>query len=96
MEDRHRSRASSTREGFEVDKTPKRSIVVNGKRTSISVEQEFWEAFRMIAASKRTRLSDLASEIAVAHGNQPNLSSGIRVYILSYYQRVERSVDPDM
>ena len=76
------------REGFEVNKTPKRSVVVNGKKTSISIEQEFWEAFRTIATSKQIGLSDLASEIAIGHGDQPNVSSGIRVFVLNYYQRL--------
>ena len=76
------------REGFEINNTPKRSVVVNGKRTSMSIEQEFWETFRAIAASKGTGLSNLASEIAVAHGDQPNLSSGIRIFVLNYYRRL--------
>ncbi len=75
------------REGFAVNKTPKRSVVVNGKKTSISIEQEFWEAFRTIAASKKIGLSNLVSEIAIAHGDQPNVSSGIRVFVLEHYQR---------
>jgi predicted DNA-binding ribbon-helix-helix protein len=74
-------------EDYEVKRTPKRSIAINGKRTSISVENEFWDGFRRIAASRQLRLSDLASEISAAHG-KPNLSSGIRVFVLSYYQNL--------
>ena len=79
---------ASMREGFEVNRTPKRNVKVNGKQTSISIEQEFWDAFRSIAASKGINLSDLASEIAAAHGDQPNLSSGIRIFVLNYYWRL--------
>ena len=78
----------SSREGFEITKTQKHSIEVKGKRTSVSLEQEFWDAFREIAASKRIRLSDLASEISITFGDQPNLSSGIRVFVLNHYQRL--------
>jgi predicted DNA-binding ribbon-helix-helix protein len=82
-------RVSSPRNGFEVEKSAKRSIVLNGKHTSISLEDEFWEAFRAIAASKQVALSELATQIAVAQGDQPNLSSGIRVFILSHYRQLK-------
>jgi predicted DNA-binding ribbon-helix-helix protein len=78
----------SSREGFEITKTQKRSIEVKGKRTSVSLEQEFWDAFREIAALKRIRLSDLACEISISYGDQPNLSSGIRIFVLSHYRRL--------
>ena len=71
--------------GFDDKTSNKRSIHVRGRRTSVSLEQEFWDAFREIAASKGVGLSDLASEIFVAHNN-PNLSSGIRIYVLNYFQ----------
>jgi predicted DNA-binding ribbon-helix-helix protein len=81
-------RLSSAKNGYEVEKSTKRSIVLNGRHTSISIEDEFWEAFRDIAATKQVAISDLASEIAFAHGGRPNLSSGIRIFILSHFQRL--------
>jgi len=72
-------------DGFEKRTSMKRSVQVRGKRTSISLEQEFWDAFREIAASRRVRLSDLVSEVFVAHNNL-NLSSGIRIFVLNHFQ----------
>lgn len=64
----------------------KRSILVGGKLSSVSLEQEFWDAFREIAASKKLKLSHLATEIEKERGGLPNLSSCIRVYVLNFYQ----------
>jgi predicted DNA-binding ribbon-helix-helix protein len=74
------------RDGWPAKGDPKRSILVNGKLTSVSLEQEFWDAFREIAAFRKLNLSQLASEVSAAHG-RPNFSSGIRIYILTYYQK---------
>jgi predicted DNA-binding ribbon-helix-helix protein len=42
---------------------PKRSIVLAGHKTSISLEDAFWRALKDIAGSRRTTLSDLISSI---------------------------------
>jgi predicted DNA-binding ribbon-helix-helix protein len=66
----------------------KRSIVLNGHKTSVSVEDEFWSALKEIAASRSMTMSDFCSEIDKRRENG-NLSSAMRLYVLAYY--VERS-----
>lgn len=68
---------------------PKHSLIVNGKRTSVSLEIEFWEAFREIAKVKQVSMNDLASDVARLSEKlspQPNLSSAIRLYVLKEMQ----------
>jgi predicted DNA-binding ribbon-helix-helix protein len=58
----------------------KRSVVVAGNRTSVTVEEQFWLALREIAYSQHKSLSDVVTEIK---SKQPsNLSSGIRLFVL--------------
>lgn len=63
----------------------KRSIVVKGHKTSVSLEEAFWTAMKEIAARRNMTLSDLVSEIDTnrQHGN---LSSAIRLLVLAYYR----------
>jgi predicted DNA-binding ribbon-helix-helix protein len=60
----------------------KRSLSIKGHRTSISLEPEFWDALRTIAAKRQLSLAELVSEIDATRGER-NLSSAIRVSILS-------------
>jgi predicted DNA-binding ribbon-helix-helix protein len=63
----------------------KRSVVLAGHKTSVSLEEPFWRALKDIATSRRTTLSDLISSID--HGRKRgNLSSALRLFVLSYYQ----------
>ncbi|WP_171129362.1 MULTISPECIES: ribbon-helix-helix domain-containing protein [unclassified Ruegeria] len=64
----------------------KRSLTLKGHRTSVSLEDEFWRAFRNIAQEKDIPINVLASEIDVARDPETGLASAIRVYILNWYQ----------
>lgn len=64
----------------------KRSILLNGHKTSVSVEDEFWSALKEIAAVRSMTLSDLGSEIDKSREDS-NLSSALRLYALAYYQQ---------
>ena len=64
----------------------KRSLTLRGHRTSVSLEDEFWKAFRMIAAEMGRPINDLAAEIDEARGTEAGLASAIRLYVLAYYQ----------
>lgn len=64
----------------------KRSLTLRGHRTSVSLEDTFWRAFRDIAAEKGKPINALAAEIDEARGMDVGLASAIRVYILTYYQ----------
>ena len=64
----------------------KRSIVVAGHKTSVSLEDAFWEGLKDIAKARRMTLSDLVGSIDTnrEHGN---LSSALRLFVLSHYQK---------
>ena len=59
----------------------KRSLVIAGHRTSISLEDAFWRRLRRIAAERGLSVNALAAAIDAGRG-EANLSSAIRVYVL--------------
>ena len=70
-------------------KVLKRSIVLDGHKTSISLEEDFWTALKEIAATQNAGISELVA--TVDHGRKhANLSSSLRLYVLDYYQRLAR------
>ncbi len=64
----------------------KRSLTLRGHRTSVSLEEEFWQAFREIAAERGLPLNALAAEIDEARGFDTGLASAIRVHVLRHYR----------
>ncbi len=64
----------------------KHSLTLRGHRTSVSLEPEFWAAFRALAARQGRGINDLAAEIDEARGDQ-GLASAIRVHVLTALQR---------
>ncbi|WP_341991582.1 ribbon-helix-helix domain-containing protein [Azorhizobium sp. AG788] len=63
----------------------KRSIVIAGHKTSVSLEDAFWDALKEIAGHRRLTLSDLVATIDSGR-NQGNLSSAIRLFVLDHYR----------
>ncbi|MEA2937659.1 MAG: hypothetical protein QOC56_1163 [Alphaproteobacteria bacterium] len=63
----------------------KRSIVIAGHKTSVSLEDAFWKGLKEIAGGRDMTLSELVAAIDQdrRHGN---LSSAIRLFVLDYYQ----------
>jgi predicted DNA-binding ribbon-helix-helix protein len=59
----------------------KRSLVIAGHRTSISLEDAFWRRLRRIAAERGLSLNRLAATVDASRG-RANLSSAIRVFVL--------------
>ena len=57
----------------------KRSVVIDGHKTSVSLEEAFWSDLKEIAQTQRATLSKLIAEID--KGRQGNLSSAIRVFV---------------
>ena len=70
----------------------KRSVVIAGRRTSVSVEDAFWESLKKIAAHRRLTLSALITMIN-SERHYSNLSSGIRLCVLNFYR--ERITESD-
>ena len=58
----------------------KRSVLVAGHRTSVSLEPEFWVALKGIAGRRGLSLNQMIAEIDA--GRSGNLSSAIRVFVL--------------
>ncbi len=71
------------------DLPKKRSLTLNGHRTSISLEDAFWEALRDIAVDETKSVSELVEFIDTARG-EAGLSSAIRIYILDYFRARNR------
>lgn len=69
----------------------KRSIVVGGRRTSISLEDEFWVALNMAAMVRRMSISSFVTEI-VRQRSPANLSSSIRIALLTHYQNMSEGI----
>jgi predicted DNA-binding ribbon-helix-helix protein len=60
----------------------KRSLTLRGHRTSVSLEDVFWDEFRRLAAARGQSVNDLAAEIDTARGLSSGLASAIRVWVL--------------
>jgi predicted DNA-binding ribbon-helix-helix protein len=63
----------------------KRSVVLAGHKTSVSLEDAFWEGLKEIAKTQRKTLSDLVGGIDTDR-EQGNLSSALRLFVLGHYQ----------
>jgi predicted DNA-binding ribbon-helix-helix protein len=63
----------------------KRSIVVGGHKTSVSLEDAFWNGLKEIAAERHMNLSELVAEID-AQRQHGNLSSALRLFVLDFYR----------
>ena len=62
--------------------TEKHSLTLRGHRTSVSLEPEFWAAFRALAAQRGQPVNALAAEIDAERGVERGLASAIRVFVL--------------
>jgi predicted DNA-binding ribbon-helix-helix protein len=63
----------------------KHAVVINGRKTNVSLEQEFWSALRDIASWHSLDLQGLVSAIDAARDNG-NLSSQLRLAVLAYFK----------
>jgi predicted DNA-binding ribbon-helix-helix protein len=63
----------------------KRSIVLCGHKTSVSLEDAFWAALKTIAASRNMTLSEVIETIDTKR-EHANLSSAIRLFVLDFYR----------
>ncbi|UYN94319.1 MAG: ribbon-helix-helix domain-containing protein [Enhydrobacter sp.] len=69
----------------------KRSVVIGGHATSISLEDEFWDELTAIARGRDLSLAGLIQQIDRERGDRSNLSSALRLYVLeTLRQRVSR------
>jgi predicted DNA-binding ribbon-helix-helix protein len=62
-----------------------RSVVIAGRKTSVTLEDAFWHALKTIASFEKIPVADLLLKIN-QEKQHANLSSAIRLFILDYYQ----------
>ena len=58
----------------------KRSVIVAGHRTSVSLEAEFWDELSGLAKARRISLNALVAEVDATR--EGNLSSALRLFVL--------------
>jgi predicted DNA-binding ribbon-helix-helix protein len=66
--------------------TIKRSIVIGGRKTSVSLEDAFWVELRKLAMARNLPVGVIVAEID-ARRDRANLSSAIRLHILEHFRR---------
>ena len=70
----------------------KRSLVIAGHATSLSLEDAFWDALREMAAERACSIADIVTEVDAARtrdaiGSRPaSLSSALRTHVLGHYR----------
>jgi predicted DNA-binding ribbon-helix-helix protein len=74
----------------EISPINKRSIEIDGHRTSVSLEDAFWTALKKIAATRNVRTAELIATINRGR-KHANLSSAIRLFVLDYYREQANS-----
>ena len=68
----------------------KRSIVIDGHKTSVSLEEPFWTDLKKIAHTQQATLSELVTKIDGTR-EQSNLSSAIRLFVLRHFRSEEKA-----
>jgi predicted DNA-binding ribbon-helix-helix protein len=65
----------------------KRSMIVNGRDSSVSIEDAFWNALKEIAVAQNISANALVSKIDRERDVANYLSSAIRLYVVEHYRR---------
>jgi predicted DNA-binding ribbon-helix-helix protein len=71
----------------------KRSIKLDGRKTSVSLEDAFWTELKEIAYSQGVTVSNVIASIEATR-KQSNLSSAIRVFVLEHLRNKDKSAAP--
>jgi predicted DNA-binding ribbon-helix-helix protein len=78
---------------FEQNEFKNRSIKLNGHRTSVSLEDPFWNALKVVAATRNVGVSDLVATINKER-QHANLTSVLRLFVLDHYRaQAQRGAD---
>ena len=73
----------------------KHSITLHGHRTSLSLENAFWDELRVIAGERGLSIAALIAEIDDARGGEGNLSSALRLHVLAWVKTKRADVSPN-
>jgi predicted DNA-binding ribbon-helix-helix protein len=68
-------------------KLRKRSVTIQGHRTSVSLEPDFWDALADLAKAENRPVASLIADIDRRTGRQTSLSSAIRSFILAHFRQ---------
>lgn len=68
----------------------KRSLMVAGHRTSLSLEDGFWKALHDVAAQRGLSIPALVEEIDMSRAGGASLSGAVRLYLLDYFRQRAR------
>lgn len=71
----------------------KRSVILEGHKTSVSLENEFWEGLREIAEQQKSNLSSMVRQVD-RDRSKGNLSSAIRVFVLTHFRTQATAARP--
>jgi predicted DNA-binding ribbon-helix-helix protein len=63
----------------------KRSITIDGHRTSISLEDEFWQALKEIAQEQELSIAQVVKILDTSRDY--GLSSAIRIFVFNHYRK---------
>ncbi|WP_226780740.1 ribbon-helix-helix domain-containing protein [Oceaniglobus trochenteri] len=63
------------------DRPRKHSLTLRGHRTSVSLEDDFWQGFRALAAAQKRPINDLAAEIDATRDPETGLATAIRLHV---------------
>lgn len=75
------------------DRPAKRSLTLHGHRTSVTLEDEFWQAFQEIARAESRPVAALAAEIDDARTTDIGLASAIRLHVLRHFRH--KAIKPE-
>jgi predicted DNA-binding ribbon-helix-helix protein len=64
----------------------KRSVLIAGRKTSVSLEGAFWQSLKEIANERDITPSELVADIK-SERQHVNLSSAVRLFVLDFYQQ---------
>ncbi len=70
-----------------------RSVRIGGRRTSMRLENQFWEALKEVAAREKSDIGEICTRIAKRARNT-NLSSAVRVAMMAYYRDLADGREP--
>lgn len=71
----------------------KRSMTISGHRTSITLEQPFWDALKEIACRDKLSVTELVRQIDAGREDAGSLTSAVRVFILKRQQAAQPGND---
>ena len=72
----------------------KRSLTLQGHRTSVSLEDAFWAELQALAEARGVSVNALVAEIDAARGVSAGLASAIRVYLLNHLRQQAQAQGP--